>query len=120
VLEILVLGHVRHVEAIAGNVELPAMIDAAQPALLVAAEEQRGAAVRAAMVDHADAAGAVAEGQKLLAQQHETGRRAVALQFRRQQGGQPVVPHQPAHRRAGADLGEFRAFAGRGHVVTST
>ncbi len=87
VLEILVLGHVRHVEAVAGNVELPAVIDAAQPALLVAAEEQRGAAVRAAMVHHADAARAVAEGQKLLAQQHEAGRRAVALQFRRLSAG---------------------------------
>jgi hypothetical protein len=96
------------------------VIDAAQATLLVAAEEQRGAAVRAAMIHHADAAGAVAEGQKLLAQQHEAGRRAVALELRRQERRQPVVPHQAAHRRAGADLGEFRAFAGRGHVVTST
>ena len=115
VLEVLVLGHVRHVQAVARNVELPAVIDAAQPALLVAAEEQRGAAVRAAVVDHADPAGAVAEGHELLAQQHQARRRAVALELRRLQRRQPVVPHQLAHRRAGADLREFRAFDRRGH-----
>src|SRR5262249_61265894 len=93
-LEALVLGHVRHVEAVAGDVELPAVIDAAQPALLVAAEEQRGATVRAAMVDHADAALAVAEGHKLLAQQHQADRRAVAAYLPRPHRRDPLrAPH---------------------------
>ena len=48
------------------------------PALLVAAEEQRGAAVRAAMIHHADAARAVAKRDQLLAEQHQAERRAVA------------------------------------------
>ena len=58
----------RHVQAVAGDIELPAVIDAANAALLVAPEEQRGAAVRAAVVHHADPAVAVAEGDQLLAE----------------------------------------------------
>ena len=43
VLERALLGLVGHVDAAPGHVELPAVVGAAQPALLVAAEEQRGA-----------------------------------------------------------------------------
>ena len=110
VLEVLLRRHARHVDALARRVELPAVIEAAQAAFLVAAEEQRGAAVRAAMVDHADPAGAVAEGDQLLAQQHEAHRRAVALELRGFERRHPVQPHQLAHRRAGAGPGEFHAF----------
>jgi hypothetical protein len=74
--------HARHVDAVAGHVELPAVIDAAYPALLVAAEEQRRAAMRAAMVHHAHLAGAVAERDQLLAEQLEAQRRPVALDLR--------------------------------------
>src|SRR5262249_57691998 len=45
VLERALLGLVRHVDAAAGDVELPAVIRAAEAALLVAAEEERGAAM---------------------------------------------------------------------------
>ena len=115
VLEILVLGHARHVDAVASNVVFPAVIDAAQAALLVAAEEQRGATMRAALVHHTHPARAVAEGDELFAKQHEAQRVAIALELRRLQRRQPVLPHQLAHRRAGADLREFRAFDRRGH-----
>src|ERR1700752_3226629 len=50
VLEILIRQHVRHIEALAGHVKFPAVIDAAQSALLAAAEKQRGATMRAAMI----------------------------------------------------------------------
>ena len=102
VLEVLRRRHVRHVEAVAFDVELPAVIDAAQAAFLVAAEEQRGAAVRAAMLHDADPAVGVAEGDELLAEQQEPHRLAVGLQFRRETGGNPVFAHQVAHRRARA------------------
>ena len=58
----------RHVDAGAVDVELPAVIDAADAAFLVAAEPEIGAAMRAVLVDDADPAAAVAEGQQFLAQ----------------------------------------------------
>src|SRR5262249_54044473 len=82
VLEILRRRHARHVDAIAGNVELPAVVDAADAVLLVTPEEQRGAAVWAAMVYDADPPGAVAKGNQLLAEQHQPHRGAVALELR--------------------------------------
>ena len=79
--EALVLGQVRLVEAVAFDVELPAVIDAAQAAFLVAAEEHRGAAVRAAVIEDADAALGVAEGDQLLAQELDAHRRGVGLEL---------------------------------------
>jgi hypothetical protein len=73
--------HARHVQAVAGDIEFPAMIDAAQPPLLVASQKQRGAAMRAAVIHHADAAFAVAKRDEFLAEQHQADRRAVAHQF---------------------------------------
>ena len=52
--EALVFRDVGHVEAVAFDVELPAVIDATDAAFFVAAEEHRGAAMRAAMIHHAD------------------------------------------------------------------
>ena len=51
------------------DVELPAVVDAAQAVLFVAAEEHRGAAVRAGVADQADASRCVAERDEVLAQQ---------------------------------------------------
>ena len=107
----------RHVQAVAGNVELPAVIDAAQTAFLVAPQEQRRAAVRAAMVHHADPAFAVAKGDQLLAQQHQAHRRAVARQLRGHGRGDPVAAHQVAHDSAWADTRELRAIACRRHLT---
>src|SRR6266446_10566649 len=73
------LGLVHLIETIAVDVELPAMIDAAQAGFLVASEPQRSAAVRAKLVDQTDAALAVAKADQALAQQLDTNRRAVRL-----------------------------------------
>ena len=54
--ERLVGGNVRHVDAVAVDVELPAVVGAADALVLVAPEEQRRAAVRAAMIEDADPA----------------------------------------------------------------
>jgi hypothetical protein len=70
-----------HIHAIAGNIELPAVIDAAQAARLVAAEKQRGATVRTAMVHHADPAVAVAKGDELFAEQHQAHGGTIALEL---------------------------------------
>ena len=43
-----------HLEDVAVHVELPAVVEAAQAALLVAAEDERGAAVRAVLAEHAE------------------------------------------------------------------
>src|SRR5262249_2180345 len=98
--------HVRHVEAIAVDVELPAVIGAAQPLVLVAAEEQRGAAVRAAVIEDADPAGAVAKGHELLAEQKEPHRVAARLELARLRGGNPVFAHHVADQRPGTDPGQ--------------
>ena len=79
VLEVQFLRLVHQVDAGAGDVELPAMIDAAQAAFLVAPEIQRDAAMRAEFVEQADAALAVAEGDQVLAEQADAHRRAVGL-----------------------------------------
>ena len=76
--EVLLRRHVRHVDALAGDVEFPAVIDAAHPVRLVAAEKQRRAAVRAAMVHDADTAFTVAKRDQLLAEQHQAKRRTAA------------------------------------------
>src|SRR6266852_5686340 len=95
------------VHALAVYVVLPPVVRAAQPALLVAAEPQRHAAVGAELVDDADAPFAVAEGDQLLSQQLYANRGAVALrQLRVEQRGYPVAPEQLAHRRAGAGAGQ--------------
>src|SRR5215211_5490168 len=55
-LQIVVARLARQVDAVALDIEFPAVIDAAQPALLIAPEEQRGGAVRALLAKKADAA----------------------------------------------------------------
>jgi len=52
----------RRVEHPAGHVVLPAVVDAAQPTLLVPSVVQRGAPVQAVLFEQADAPLAVAEG----------------------------------------------------------
>ena len=113
--EALVLGQVRLVEAVAFDVELPAVIGAAEAAFLVAAEEHRGAAVRAAVIEDADAALAVAEGDQLLAQELDAHRRGVGLQLPRQAGRHPVFAHQLARRRARPDPGQDVVVLHRQH-----
>ncbi len=113
--EILLRRQVRHVDAVAVGVVFPAVIDAADAAVLVASVEQRRAAVRAAMVHHADAPRAVAERDQFFPQQHQPQRIAAGHDFRRLRGRQPVLPHQIAHHRAWADSGELLALDRVGH-----
>jgi len=68
-LEVRLGWFVGHVDAVAVGVEFPAVIDAAQAALFVAPEKQRGATVRAVLVHQADFAIAIAEGDQLFAEQ---------------------------------------------------
>jgi hypothetical protein len=83
------------------------VVRAAQAAVLVAAEPQGRAAVRAELVDEAVLALAVPEGHQALGQQLEPDRRAAVL---RQLFGEarrdPVLPEQLTHRRPRAGLGE--------------
>ena len=110
-LELVLRRLVELIDAIAFDVEFPAVIDAAQPAFLVAPEEQRDAAMRAEFVDQTDAALAVAERDEVLAEQPDAHRRAVGLgDLRRQAGGDPIPPHRIAHRRPGPDAGDQFVF----------
>ena len=104
-LEAVGLVHLVHAPAV--GIELPAVIDAAQAALFVAPEEQRGAAMRAEFVEETDAALRVAERDEVFAEELDADGRTVGLgQFPREQRGHPVSAHGVAHRRAGTDAGQ--------------
>src|ERR1700686_4843088 len=109
--------YVRHIEARTRNIEFPAVIDAANPTLLVAAKVQRRAAMWATMIHYSDPARAVAKCDQLLTEQHQAKRRAVARKFRRHQRGNPVFPHQLTHDGAGADPCQLDAIDRRCHRV---
>ena len=106
----------RHLDDVAVYVELPAVIEAAQAAILVAREHQRGAPVRAIFVEHADAAFGVAENDEVLAEQTDLDRRAVRMRhFLGQAGGDPVPAHDLAHRRVALDAAQQVVFLWRHH-----
>src|ERR1700731_3407397 len=67
----------RHVDAAAVGVEFPAVIDAADAALLDAAEPEIGAAVRTVLIDDANHAARVAKREQLLAHHDDLLRRTV-------------------------------------------
>ncbi len=91
----------RDVHALAGHVELPAVIGAAQAAFLVAAEPQRDAAVGAELVDEAELALGIAEGDETLAEQLQAHRRAIGFrQFLAEKRRHPVATEEIAHRRS--------------------
>ena len=96
---------VRHVDACAVHVELPAVVDAAQAVKLVPPEEQRRPPMRAVRVDAPDPPMRVAEHDELLTHQHEAHRLAVGLrQLAGKQGGEPEPAEQFAHRLPGPNL----------------
>jgi hypothetical protein len=97
----------RHFDALPGDVELPAMIRAAQAAFLVASEPQRGAAMRAEFVDQAVTAFAVSKRNQPLGKHFHPHRRAVVLrQFLRQQNRGPIAAEHLPHRRRRPGLGD--------------
>src|SRR5580704_8103274 len=116
VLELVLWRLIELVDAIAFDVVFPAVIDAAQPALLVAPEKQRHPPVRTELVDQADAALAVAERHEVLTQQPDPHGRAVGLgDLACQAGRDPIPPHRVAHRAALPDAGDQFVFLGWQH-----
>jgi hypothetical protein len=120
--EEMVLGRLVHlVDAGAGDVKLPAVIDAAQPAFLVAAEKERGAAMRAIFVEEPDPPLAVAKGDEVLAQEPHPHRRSIGLgDLAREECRDPVAPHRVAHRAALPHPGDQLVFLARQHHQSSS
>ncbi len=106
----------RQVDALAGDVVFPAVVVAADAAVGAFAEPQRDAAMRAELVDQADAALGVAEGDQLFAHQLDLDRRTVRLgQLVGEQERRPIAAQQFAHQRAGADAAELLVLFTRHH-----
>src|SRR5262249_6488259 len=106
----------RDLDALPAHVKFPAMIGAAQAALLVAPEPQRHAAVGAEFVHQPDPARTVAEGDQPLGQEFHAHRRAIRLgEFRCKECRDPIAPQQPAHRRARRGLRQEVVKFARGH-----
>src|SRR6202023_2460423 len=74
--EAALLGLGRNFDALPGDVVFPAVVGAAQPAFLVAAEPQRDAAMRAELIDQAEAAVRIAESEQTFRQELYPHRRA--------------------------------------------
>src|SRR6185312_8454545 len=107
----------RRIDHLALGRNLPAVEDTAQPALFVAAQRHRRAAMRTGFVDEADTPVRRAERDEILAHEAHALRRAVAGQRRRTDRRHPVFAQQFAHRRAGIGAHQqFVLFASQRHV----
>jgi len=94
----------RHLDDVAIHIHLPAVIEAAQAAFLVARVSERDAAMRAIFVEHAELAFAVTEDDQVFAQEPRAHRLAVRLRdFFREARGNPVATHELPHRRVAFD-----------------
>ncbi len=93
------------VDALAGVVELPAVVIAPQAALLDPRVGQVGAAVRAVPIDQSEIARQILEDHEVLAEQ-ANGSCGLRVELADGAEGHPVVPQQVAHERARADLHE--------------
>ena len=116
-------GLVRALDDTAGDVDLPPVVDAARVAL-DASEEQRGAAVRAELVEETDASVFGAERRVVVAEQAHRHRGIPVHEVRRHRERDPVVgPHEAAHRRVALDAGHelvlFSSRHGRGSATRS-
>ena len=108
----------RHLQHIAFDVHLPAVIQAAQAGLLVASQHQRDTPVRTILVQHADAAVAVAKHHQVLAQDARLDRRAVRFRhLLAQRHRDPVPAHQLAHRGRAFDPAQQVVFVFGQHGV---
>jgi len=93
VFEVAFGGFGRHVDAVAVDVEFPAVIDTANAALLVASEVERGAAVGAVRLDDPDFVIRVAKGDQILTEQAQAHGRAIRFgQLVGQHRRQPESP----------------------------
>ena len=109
------LGH--HLEHVAVDVHLPAVIEAAQSAIFVAPHHERRPTMRAVLVHHPDAPVGVAKDDEILAEHTGADRRAVRVWHLLDKADRgPVAAHQPAHRRIALDSAEQVVFFGGEHV----
>ncbi len=72
-------GHIGQFHTLAGHVVFPAVVDAANSAIFIAAKKQIRTPMRALGLDQADAALCVAKRQQLFAQQLYADRRAIGF-----------------------------------------
>ena len=114
------VGLGRHIDAIAFDVEFPAMIGTADPAFFVAPVVEMGAAVRAIGVEDPDPSVAVAKRDQLLAQQTQLLGRTIGFgQLLFEQRGHPETAQHFAHRGARSDPGQrFILLFGEHGVVS--
>jgi hypothetical protein len=83
------------------------VVDAAEAILLIPREEKGGAAMHAVIGDETHPPPGIAEGDQLLAEEHDADRRAIWLrQLAGEKGRCPVLAHEVAHPRARADATE--------------
>ena len=108
----------RHVDDRARHVDLPRVEDAPEPALLVARERERRAAVRTALVEEADPTVRRPERHVVATHQADAHGRTVGDQLRGDQRRDPVVlAEQRAHWRVALDPGQQLVLFARHHVV---
>src|SRR6516225_9284660 len=99
----------RHVHAVAEAVEFEAVIGAADSVLLVSAEVERSAAMRAEFADQSGFAIGGAKSKKLLAENLHAHLRPIPFgYFTRQQDRHPVTPQQITH--ASTRTGSYQRF----------
>src|SRR5438552_32729 len=92
----------RYLHAVAARVELPAVVDAADAALLVAAEEEVGASMGADGLDETDAVVAVAKRNELFTENRDAHRRPVTFRdLAREEHRDPEPAEQLSHGRLG-------------------
>ena len=110
----------RLVDALAGLVEYPAVVGAADAVLLGDAVGEVGLAVRARGFDEADSAAGIAVEDEVLAQQAHFLRGVVGVELDAGGDGVPVAPHKLAHRRSGAYASKsFVLLRGKHEVASS-
>ena len=111
--QIAVVGLGRRLQALAVDVEQPAMKRAAQPAVFEPPVSEIGAAMWTMAADQPVAPLVVLEGDEVLAEQPHRLHRPVAGQFIDQRGRLPIAPHQCAgvgfRPRASNEIVLFRA-----------
>ena len=96
-----------HLQHVALDVHLPAVVEAAQAALLVAPEHERRATVRAILAEHADAPVAVAKDDEVLAEHPRAHGLAVGFaHFLDEADGLPMPAHELPHRRVAFDTAQ--------------
>ena len=106
-----------HVDAVAVDVILPAVVDAHDAAFLVDAEEEGRAPVGATLANQPNSAVGVAEGDEVLSQQPDAHGRAVILgHLFLQEEGVPVAPEKVSHRGAAVSSRKEFRFYSRQHM----